>query len=163
MEVCLFPTFPMFHSLNLIFQNPQAILDFSQPEFNVALLDQVVTAFYSGSGQQVRVCDDYAERDAFFSWIRLTYAIAISATTRAAGADPVSRTLGVLDARTLYPRAIIQPPIQGTPSRCLPSPLFSVHPHLSTPRDPVRSHFVSVVHRVANTGKAHKYKMEDPT
>lgn len=30
----------------------EAILDFSQAEFNVALLDQVVTAFYSGSGQQ---------------------------------------------------------------------------------------------------------------
>ena len=54
MEVCLSPTFPMTPTLNLISQTTQAILDFSQPEFNVALLDQVVTAFYSGSGQQVR-------------------------------------------------------------------------------------------------------------
>jgi len=50
--------------------NTKAILDFSQPEFNVALLDQVVTAFYSGSGQQVRGRGDCAERDAFFfAWM----------------------------------------------------------------------------------------------
>jgi hypothetical protein len=74
MEVCLFPHPPNDPpTLNLISQNRQAILDFSQPEFNVALLDQVVTAFYSGSGQQVRGHGDYAERNAFFSWNQLTY------------------------------------------------------------------------------------------
>ena len=53
---------------NLILpKNTQAILDFSQPEFNVALLDQVVTAFYSGSGQQVRGGrDEFAERGGVF-------------------------------------------------------------------------------------------------
>ena len=71
MEVCPFsPTFPMAPDANLISQTLQAILDFSQPELNVALLDQVVTAFYSGSGQQVRGHGNYAERDAFFPpWI----------------------------------------------------------------------------------------------
>ena len=50
--------FSALHSNNL---NIQAILDFNS-EFNVSTFDQVVTQFYSGSGQQVRPAQSGSNR-----------------------------------------------------------------------------------------------------
>jgi hypothetical protein len=82
----------------------QGLLDFSR-EFDVVLMDKVVTVFYTGAGQEVRL--------SVLVWAMAHAIVESTAANGTASFDSIRRTSGCLDEGARYLGAINISPVKG--------------------------------------------------
>lgn len=82
----------------------QGLLDFSR-DFDVALMDRIVTVFYTGAGQEVR--------QSVVLWAITNAIVECTAANGATDFDSVGGSSRCMDKSTRYPGAINLSPVKG--------------------------------------------------